>query len=139
MPIAEALRLIGARDLGRLPVVEADNSRKIVGVLRRRDIVRAYDLAIQRKLEADIKHDQVRLETYSRAHILELRVEPGSAADQSKISEVSWPTGTIVATVRRRGRVIVPRGDTTLHARDTLTIVTTPEHQMEVNKLLKPR
>ncbi|MBZ0288846.1 MAG: chloride channel protein, partial [Anaerolineae bacterium] len=48
-PLAYALRLASPNDVGRLPVVDPGNSRKIVGLLRRRDIVRAYDLALQRK------------------------------------------------------------------------------------------
>ena len=51
-PVSEALKLLGARNWGRLPVVDAHNPQKVVGILRRHDIVRAYDLAMQHKQEA---------------------------------------------------------------------------------------
>jgi CIC family chloride channel protein len=136
-PISEALRLIGTRDLGRLPVVDSANPRKILGLLRRRDIVRAYDLATQRKLDSTRTMDHVRLETYSRTHVLELRVESHSEADEHRIREVHWPSGSVIATVRHNGHVEVARGDTLLHAGDMLTIVSTGIEQTELTHLLR--
>ena len=40
--IHDALAQLGGRDVGRIPVVERDNPKKLVGVLRRHDIIRAY-------------------------------------------------------------------------------------------------
>ena len=42
----EALRRLSIRDVGRLPVLENRDSQKLVGLIRRSDIVRAYNLAI---------------------------------------------------------------------------------------------
>jgi len=39
----------GARDLGRIPVVDRNNPRRLLGVLRRHDIVGAYSKAVTKK------------------------------------------------------------------------------------------
>src|SRR5260221_10008139 len=137
--VSEALGIIGGHEFGRLPVVEAKNSRKLVGLLRRRDIVQAYTLAIQRKHDASQQGDLMRLKTYSNAHIFELRVEPKSAADNRKIREIQWPGTSLVATVRHRGEVIVPHGDTVLTAGDTLIIVTSVEELSELTDITKSK
>ncbi|MFO0794168.1 MAG: CBS domain-containing protein [Candidatus Brocadiaceae bacterium] len=47
--ISAALRRIGVRDVGQLPVVARKNPRHLVGLLRNTDIARAYDLAVTRR------------------------------------------------------------------------------------------
>jgi CIC family chloride channel protein len=135
-PVADALKLLGARNWGRLPVVDAHNPQKVVGILRRHDIVRAYDLAMQRKQENAQRVEQVQLETLSNAHILELRVEPGSRAADHAIHELEWPAGSVVATVRRQGKVIVPHGNTGLRAGDILTVVSMEEELPDLAELV---
>jgi CIC family chloride channel protein len=134
--VSKALYVIGNRDLGRLPVVEAPHSRKIVGVLRRRDIARAYEMAVHHKMEGLHRAEQTRLATYSRAYVVELRVEPGSAADGQCLRDLSWPMGSVVASVWRRGQVIAARGDTALLAGDLLTVVTTQNQEPEIARLV---
>ncbi|MCP3982109.1 MAG: chloride channel protein [bacterium] len=43
------LRKMGPRDLSRLPVVARDDPRRLLGVIRRNDLVRAYNLALSRR------------------------------------------------------------------------------------------
>ncbi|MCF6155367.1 MAG: chloride channel protein [Candidatus Brocadia sp.] len=50
--IGAALRRIGVRDVGQLPVVARENPRHLVGLLRNTDIARAYDLAVTRRAAA---------------------------------------------------------------------------------------
>ncbi len=56
--MADALKVMGARDLGRIPVVAADDPTRAVGLLRRRDVLRAYDLAFTKRQE---ERDRLRL------------------------------------------------------------------------------
>ena len=135
--ISDALRLIGRRDLGRLPVVSPNDPHKIVGVLRRRDILRSYDIALQRKLEGLQRGQQVRLAAFSEHEVIELRIEPGSPADGALIRDIAWPEGSIVAAVRRHGRQIVPDGATALQVNDYLTVVTRNAQQADLAGLVK--
>ncbi len=123
--VSEALKLIGLYQVGRLPVVETANSRRLVGLLRRRDIVQAYALAIQRRQDQGQQTLEARLEAYSDARVFELRVASHSQVDNRSIGEITWPPTTLIAAVRRQAQVIVPHGDLVLHAPDVLVIVTT--------------
>jgi Trk K+ transport system NAD-binding subunit len=49
---------------------------------------------------------------------------------------LSWPAGSIVASVWRRGQIIAPRGDTALLAGDLLTVVTTPNQEPDIARLV---
>jgi CIC family chloride channel protein len=44
--VHEAMKQLGGYEVGRLPVVSRDDPRRLVGVLRRNDIVRAYAQAV---------------------------------------------------------------------------------------------
>ncbi len=48
-PMGVALRRLATRDVSRLPVLKEKGSQEIVGVIRRSDIVRAYDVATAKR------------------------------------------------------------------------------------------
>ena len=57
---------------------------------------------------------------------LSLSLEPGSAAADLAgvaIRDVSFPSGCLVALVRRGSRTLVPTGDVVLESDDRLTII----------------
>ncbi len=43
--LTDVLTRLGDREYGRIPVVEPTNRRRLVGVLRRHDVIRGYTLA----------------------------------------------------------------------------------------------
>jgi CIC family chloride channel protein len=47
--VAAALRRMSGRDIGRLPVVDRSDPTHLVGILRRADIIRAYEIALARR------------------------------------------------------------------------------------------
>src|SRR5262249_42104611 len=101
-PVSRALHMIGQRGLGRVPVVANDNPRQIVGALRRSDIARAYERALQQQAESQFRTDQVRLAVLSHARVAELRVQPGSPADGKLLKEIPWPPSSVVASIWRQ-------------------------------------
>ena len=44
--VKTALARLGGRDVGRIPIVDRDNPKRLLGVLRRHDVVTAYVKAI---------------------------------------------------------------------------------------------
>jgi len=135
-PVSKAFQLMSGRDLGRLPVIAANNPGQVVGILRRRDIARAYEIALQRKIEGQFQAEQIRLVASTNAHIVELRVNANSPADNHTIRELAWPQGSIVATIRRNRQTIVPRGDTKLQPGDVLTVVTAPGQERDLMRIV---
>lgn len=122
--LAAALRRMSARDLGRLPVVEPDNPRHLVGMLRRADMIRAYELALTRRAAQGHRHSGARLDAFTPAQVQvsEVIVQPGSPADGHLLREIPFPPECLVVSIRRRARVIVPRGETRLLPGDVLIL-----------------
>jgi potassium/hydrogen antiporter len=56
--------------------------------------------------------------------LVELHVTHDMVIDGRRLSELAIPDGSIVTAIVRRDRVIVPRGDTEVHAGDVLLITT---------------
>jgi len=137
--VADALKILGTRNWGRLPVVDPHTSKKVVGILRRHDVVRAYDLAMQRKQEAAQRAEEIRLATLSSAHILELRVEASSQAVDHEIRNLDWPTGSVVAAIRRGSKLLIPHGNTVLRSGDKLTVVSLENDLEELAEMVNSR
>ncbi|MBQ7887050.1 MAG: ion transporter [Clostridia bacterium] len=55
-------------------------------------------------------------------HFLKIHLDEADAWVGKTIMELGLPMGTIVAAVKRRDKVIVPRGNTQLHVGDTLVL-----------------
>ncbi len=132
-----AIRVMGAHTVGRVPVIEADGT--LVGMLSRVSVVEGYNKAITRKLEHQHNAEQIRLSMLTGVHVNELYIFPGSEVDGKLISEVRWPPESVVATVRRRSKLIVPHGATELRAGDTVTIVSDVEATQQLKALFNPQ
>jgi len=60
--------------------------------------------------------------------VIMLRWEDGSRAlIGQRVSELSLPDGTLIATIRRGGELIIPRGDTALFEGDRITVIGQPQ------------
>ncbi len=135
--LATALRRMSVRDIGRLPVVAHDNPRHIVGLLRRIDIIRAYDVALTRRAALRHRAHQVRLGAVGGVSVEEIAVEEQSLCVGQRVSEIAWPHDCVIATVRRGTRLLIPRGDTVLQAGDVLAVVAEGDALDTVYKICK--
>jgi CIC family chloride channel protein len=135
--IGQALRRMGGRDIGRLPVVSRSDPRQMVGWLRRSDLLRAYDVALTERASRRHRIQQVRLGVVNeeRVKISEYVIESGSYCEGKKVKEVDWPTDCLIASLRRGRHVIIPHGDTHLEVGDTLVILTENEADTLVARL----
>lgn len=136
--IGVALRRMGVRDIGRIPVVARDNPRQLLGLLRRSDLVRAYDAALTRRAALRHRIHQLRLDSSqdSQVSVIEIQVEPGAFCDGKKISQVSWPHQCLLSSVRSGHRIFIPHGDTLLQAGDVLmAVVEGDQTQRELQRL----
>lgn len=137
--IGAALRRMGARDVGRLPVVASDSPRRLLGVLRRTDVVRAYDVALTRRAAIRHRAHQVRLGATVSGNVTveEIKIEEGAPCAGKRVSEVAWPRECVLATLRRGRQVIIPHGDTTLKEGDVLAVVTEGRARDELRHILQ--
>jgi CIC family chloride channel protein len=137
-PVWTAIRLMGGRDIGRLPVVHHRNGN-LLGMLRRSGIMNAYNVAIAKKLQDQHTVEQIRLHTLTGAHVLTYPVTRGSPADHKAIRDIDFPPEVIVASIQRSGKLIVPHGSTVLLPGDTLTIVADPHAEIVLEELFRVR
>jgi CIC family chloride channel protein len=121
--LATALRRMSMRDIGRLPVVSQEDARKILGVLRRSDTIRAYDMAVTKRTALRHRAQQARLGVVTGARVEEITVQQDAPCVGKRLSEVNWPRDSVIASIRRRSKLMIPHGDTILQSNDVLTIV----------------
>jgi CIC family chloride channel protein len=124
-PLCAALQRMSRRDIGRIPVVSREDPRQLLGMLRRADIIHAYQVALVRRASQRHRQAAIHLDAFTppSVGIWEVEVEAGSFGDGKRLSEIPFPEGSVVASVRRGGQIFVPRGHTRLRAGDRLVIV----------------
>lgn len=123
-----ALQQVGASDPGRIPVVERPDGSRLVGVLRRGDIVTAYahaavdDQARRRAsrpggLEQPITNDHV---SATGTPIVEVKLREDDRAVGKTVQELDLPLDSLIVSIRRDSRVLIPRGGTRLEPGDII-------------------
>ncbi|NJN55000.1 MAG: CBS domain-containing protein [Anaerolineae bacterium] len=121
-----ALHRMSIRDIGRLPVVSRENPRQLVGMLRRSNVVKAYDLALTRQAALRHQAHEARLGIMSHVNVQEVVVGNNALCAGECMKDIAWPRDCIIASLRRGWRVIVPRGNTVLQPGDVLVVVAEP-------------
>jgi CIC family chloride channel protein len=120
-PVWAALKRMGVRDVGRLPVVDRDDPQRLLGTIRRSDIVRAYNVAIARRLELQHRMDRLRLGPVTGTEFVEAEVATDSPAAGRQVRELPLPHDCIIVSIRRGRGLVIPHGDTILQSGDRVT------------------
>jgi trk system potassium uptake protein TrkA len=71
-----------------------------------------------------------------RARLSEARLTAESPADGKDLAGLGLPRGSTVVAIIRDDHVVVPRGDTVLHAGDEVLVLTTPDAEDDVVRTL---
>jgi CIC family chloride channel protein len=108
------------------PVVADD---RLAGVLSARDVVATY----RRALSANVR--QVRLVGQSGA-MVEAEIGPDSPLAGVSVGKGQWPRDSVLVSIGRGDRMIVPRGDVVLKAGDRLTVFAAPSARSDLERLL---
>jgi CIC family chloride channel protein len=120
-PVSRALERMAALGVGRLPVVATGDPRRLVGVFRREEAVKAYHEALSTTTDHHLHRQQLTQRTHPDAGYFDFRVPLGSIADGRLVREVSWPEGSTLVSIRRNREVLVPHGDSLLLAGDVVS------------------
>ncbi|MTV27675.1 CBS domain-containing protein [Nitriliruptoraceae bacterium ZYF776] len=118
-----AVRRMASLDVGRVPVVDP-GSQQVVGMLRRQDVVRAYQRGLSRGAGAQQRRAAGALRDLTGVRFVELVVGPDSPVADLEVRDVGWPERTVLTSIRRDGDVLLPTGDTSLHPGDVLVVLT---------------
>jgi CIC family chloride channel protein len=134
--LEDALRHFGALDVGRIPVVNRATSNQVVGMLRRGDIIRAYS---QARIDegARLAHmDRARLNQRTGENVFQFRLLDRHQAVGKSLQELNLPSQCLIASIRRGGRVLIPRGDTRLEAGDVIVALVTKDREESLRTCL---
>ncbi len=121
-PVWMALRHLEDKGEGCVPVVAETGSKKLLGVLRRIDIIRAYNKAVSERAQ-DQHHDEIlNIRQLNRSGLTEVTLSPDSPFVGKRVKELRLGEDTLMVSVRRKNGLRIVRGETILHAGDHVTI-----------------
>ncbi len=121
-PVWMALRHLEAQGEGCVPVIAEIGSKKLLGVLRRIDIIRAYNNAVSERAQ-DQHHDEIlNIRKLNRSGLSEVVLNADSPFVGKRVRELSLGEDTLMVSVRRNNGLRIVRGETILHAGDQVTI-----------------
>ncbi len=126
---------ITSQDVGQLLVVDRADPLKLLGILRRREILWAYGELAQ-------EHRRLLTKTGMEPPVgeedsVQLKLEVDSHDSQlcfKKIRDIQVPEQCLIVILRRGGRAKIPRGDTEVEPGDGLVLLTTREHEDTLRK-----
>ncbi len=121
-PIYTAIQKMAPRDLARLPVVSRKSEKKLLGLISRSDILRAYDVGIVRKQRGQLLEEQTTLRRAQHNDFTEFRLKAGHYAVAKNLKELDLSDSINVVSVDREGVLHIPRGTTSFAAGDIVTL-----------------
>lgn len=133
--VGAASRRMAPRDISRLPVVSRDDPHHLLGMVRRNDIVRAYEVGVTRHEEGRLQTSKSRIREASGFETIEMRIERDSFSDGRKLGEIPWPPEAVVVSIQRGKKAIIPRGNLTLQAGDEIVLLSERNVTGEIRKL----
>ena len=122
-PMGAVLARLSTRGIGRLPVVDRDDPRHLVGLVRRNDIVNAYRVALARRAELQHRTKRMQLRNLDGTEFVELTLKEGDRAVGLAVSAIAdlMPHDCVLVSIRRGPVILIPHGDTVLQADDHIT------------------
>jgi CIC family chloride channel protein len=121
MPVSSALARMAALGVGRLPVVDDLDPRRVVGMFRRNNVVEAYHHALGATADRSLYRQRLRQRVQPGATFYEVPVPSASAAAGRRVRDLEWPEEAVLVSIRRDAAVIIPHGDTVIRINDTIT------------------
>jgi len=122
-PVYTAVQRMAVLDIGRVPVVER-RSNRLLGMVRRGDVVRAYQQGLNRHLGDQQRETTRDLRDLGGVILIEVAVTAVAPAVGRRVREIEWPQRTILTSVRRGGTLVMPTGDTIMEAGDEVVVLT---------------
>jgi CIC family chloride channel protein len=127
VPVATALARMSSLGIGRIPVVDTNDPKRVVGMFRRISVVRAYEQALSMSKGKELYRERSRIRSQPGADFFDLSIEEQSALANRDVAHIPWPEDLVLVSVQRGTSVLVPHGDTMIRVGDRLTVFGTPE------------
>lgn len=116
----EALERMARLGVEIMPVVSPHSPTRVAGLVTQTSLVRGYYQALERERTRDQAHEELRLRDLTGQEIVEVRVFPTSQLAHHTLKDAAFPPNCVVVGIRRAGRTVFPKGDTTLEPGDVV-------------------
>jgi CIC family chloride channel protein len=110
---------------------------RLVGMISRSDILRAYDVGIVRKQRGKLEEQQTTLRSSLETGFVEFVLSEEDACCHVKVKDLPLPQQVNLVSIKREGRMIIPRGNHQLQPGDVLTIFGKLEEIDDLREFLK--
>ena len=137
LPMWTALRSLGTRDIGRLPVVKRGSENILVGIVRRKDIIQAYNTAIVQRARHQSRSDRLQLGKIIDSEFLEMEIPSDAIVIGKRVSEIQLPEDCLIVSIQRGRKLYIAHGYSTLEAGDLLTVIVGEGSKAEVREILQ--
>lgn len=129
--IGDVLVRLGMRGLGRMPVVARDDPDRLLGLVRRADIISAYRLGVTRRSSIRQQAEHIKSTSDGGTKFFEVLIGAGDYAAGRRVQHIAslLPYNCILVSINREGRVLIPHGNTTLEAGDRVTAFLSAEER----------
>ncbi len=137
--VGQVLARMGSRGITRAPVVSPQSPHKLLGMIRREDIIKAYNLGLARRKEIQQRAEQKRETAQENVDFIELVLESGDRAVGKSISELGTdlPNECILVSILRGGHRLIPHGNTTFQLGDQVTAYVESHEEIALRDCLK--
>ncbi|MFQ5577349.1 MAG: chloride channel protein, partial [Anaerolineae bacterium] len=128
--MADVMRRMNVRDIGRLPVVSRDDPKNLTGIIRHQDLLRAYNLALTNRAKVQYRMERLKLRNVDNTEFVEVDITPGAPCAGKTIANLAGqlPYDSVIISVHRAsGQVLVAHGDTCLEPGDRVVVYTTTD------------
>jgi CIC family chloride channel protein len=138
-PVGVVLRRMSPRGLGRLPVVSREDPHRLVGMVRREDVIRAYNVALARRSELAHRTRRMQRRHVDGTEFVEVELDNKDLAIGKRVGEVAqeMPDDCILVSIHRDGNTLIPHGDTILRAGDRVTAFVRSEYATRLFDCMK--
>ncbi len=135
--IGDALHRMAVRDVGRMPVVDRKNPKKLLGAVRRNDIARAYQRGILHRDAISERANLLRASRSGGTEFIELRVESGSQVEGKRVKDLELPEGVLLTTRFHGNEHHLLHGNDVLSAGDVVLALAEPEDVEALKSLFR--
>ncbi|RMF81079.1 MAG: CBS domain-containing protein [Chloroflexi bacterium] len=127
--IGDVLNRMGRRGLGRMPIVSREDPHLLLGMIRREDIVRGYNIAQTRRaaIQQQTEHLKTKQDTErpAKGEFIELglTLSGDDIAVGKKVKDIApaLPDECILVSIQRNESILIPHGDTVFQPGDQVT------------------
>ncbi len=119
------------------PVVERDDPSRLVGVLQRSDVIRAYNQLSGQGPEGEHRERLRTVTEDADTRMMSFDIDGTSPWAGTEVRNLSLPSESVIVAIRRRGHTVIPRGKVVLRKGDRLVILARLRAQSAVIETLR--